>query len=208
MYCNVTLGQLKDQKIFTLLAFLLHHLVSVLCVPIQHHIPPLSGWEPAPVVSFYCPALKQQWQSVGQVGNQSSGLAWFVHITDLHISQFSAEDRTRQLLQLGQLATMNHCPRNVSAHNPIITYTNSMDLYLLIPLYGGLGPAQRLHTEQVCCRAQCPLPELRQYGSCYVKPWTWTGHVRNMIETLSGWDTFYPLCCANMWSFFWIVRRD
>ena len=109
-------------------------------------------------------------QSVAKVGNQSSGLAWFVHITDLHISQFSAEDRTRQLLQLGQLATMNHCPRNVSAHNPIITYTNSMDLYLLIPLYGGLAPAQRLHTEQVCCRAQCPLPELRQYGSCYVKP--------------------------------------
>ena len=34
------------------------------------------------------------------------------------------------------------------AHNPIITYTNSMDLYLLIPLYGGLGPAQCLHTEQ------------------------------------------------------------
>ena len=89
-----------------------------------------------------------------QVGDQTSGLAWFVHITDLHISQFSAEDRTRQLLQLGQPATMNHCPRNVSAHNPIITYTNSMDLYLLIPLYGGLSPAQCLHTEQ-CAAVPC-----------------------------------------------------
>ena len=64
-------------------------------------------------------AMTIRWR---QVGDQTSGLAWFVHITDLHISQFSAEDRTRQLLQLGQPATMNHCPRNVSAHNPIITY--------------------------------------------------------------------------------------
>ena len=53
MYYNVSLGQLKDQKIFPLLHLFIASDVGFMRAYSQHHISPHSGLEPAPVISFY-----------------------------------------------------------------------------------------------------------------------------------------------------------
>ena len=50
--------------------------------------------------------FEMKWQyfnvKIPIVGKEIEGLAWFIHLTDLHISKFYAADRTTQLKQLGK----------------------------------------------------------------------------------------------------------
>ena len=76
----------------------------------------LSSWQ-LTQESYHLAAAKDkqqqlsQWQGVGY--NDTTGLVWFLHVTDLHISKFRSPDRTRDLRGLCQFIKESLRPRVV-----------------------------------------------------------------------------------------------